>query len=106
MKKEFADYYDKSIDFAFDDSNPWTALNQGAKCCSDKHPTFYGTVTSSPQWKAWYDEQMRRFGESRLNEKTRMVEGEPMFDIDETIGIGAISQEHFQEFLRFVIKKQ
>ena len=97
------EYFSKDIDFAFDDANPWTAYNQGAECCADKHPTFYGTIMKSPQWKAWYGEQMKRFRESTVNEKTKKMEGEPVFDMDECVGIGAIGDEHMQEFFKFVI---
>ena len=62
--------------------------------CSDGgHPTFWNTVKSSPQWGAWYQEQMRRF-------RTKTTKG--VFDIDESQECGIISPEHFQEFIKFI----
>lgn len=83
----------------------YTAMNQGATCCKDKHQTFYGAIIKSPQWQAWYKEQTKRFGELKLNKKTNKYEGEPTFDIDESVGIGAIGDRHLQEFFRFIEKE-
>jgi len=95
-KKQWLYYYNKNIDFPFEDDNPWTAMNHGATCCLDKHQTFYGAIMNSPQWQAWQNEHMRR----------RMLLGTseqlPVFDIDECEGIGAISDEHLQEFFKFI----
>jgi len=101
-KEQFADYWDSRIDYAFDKNCPWTALNQGASYCKDKHQTFYGAVTSSPQWSKWYEEQMKRFSELVFNKKTCRYDGKPTFDIDESEAVGAISQEHLQEFFKFI----
>jgi len=100
-KKDWLEYFNPSIKFAYDDSNPWTAYTQGSSCC-DGHQTFYGAIMKSPQWNAWYEEQMKRFRELKLNEKTNQYEGKPTFDIDECIGIGAIGDEHLQEFFKFI----
>lgn len=97
-KKDWLEYFSKNIDFGFGDANPWTAYNQGATCCPDKHQTFYGAIMKSPQWKAWYEEQMKRFSVS-LEDKSVAI-----FDIDECIGIGAIGDEHLQEFFRFIVE--
>ena len=58
------------------------------KCngCEGGHPTFFNTVTSSPQWKAWYD----------YNHEENM-----MFDLDESQECNAISPAHFEAFLQF-----
>lgn len=85
-----------------DKDEAYTAMDQGATCCKDKHQTFYGAIIRSPQWQAWYKEQTKRFGELRLNKKTNKYEGEPTFDIDESVGIGAIGDRHLAEFFKFV----
>jgi len=63
-----------------------------------KNPTFYDTMVSSPQWKLWYEEMMRRFIENyKLNEQKNRT-----FDIDESQECGWLGEDHFQEFLKFV----
>lgn len=54
--------------------------------CKAGHPSFWKTVTESPQWKLWQKEQRR--------EMTR--------DMSEVEECGRISPEHFQEFLNFL----
>lgn len=80
----------------------FTAMDQGATCCKDKHQTFYGAIIKSPQWQAWYKEQTKRFSELKLNKKNNKYDGEPTFDIDESVGIGAIGDRHLAEFFKFV----
>jgi len=58
--------------------------------------TFYYTVITSPQWKAWQKEQNRRMQTRRKNFKG-------VYDMPEVMECGLISQEHFQEFLKFVV---
>jgi len=67
-----------------------------------KHPTFYDTVTSSPQWKAWEAEQTRRQEWWSKNPETRGV-GPLLYDMAEVMECGWISAEHFQAFLDFTI---
>ena len=54
--------------------------------CKEGHPSFWKTVTESPQWKLWQKEQMKN----------------PSRDMAEVEGLGCISPEHFQEFLKFI----
>jgi hypothetical protein len=69
--------------------------------CSDGfHPSFWKTVTSSPQWQAWYKEQSRRLSELRRNPKAKVA----VFDIDESQECGWLGELHFQEFLKFIKK--
>jgi hypothetical protein len=99
-KIEWNKCFNKNIDFAFDDGNPFTAINQGFPY-GDKFQTFYGAITKSSQWKNWYKEQMKRFREGQIK-KNQFVTKKPVFDIDESIGIGSISDEHLQEFFKFI----
>ena len=56
--------------------------------------TFYYTITHSPQWKLWEKEQNRRMIKRRKTYKG-------CYDIPEVLGCGRISQEHFQDFIKF-----
>ncbi len=62
----------------------WHSHQKNVPCagCLGGHDTFWGTVVSSPQWKAW-------------------EESRPDWDIDECRECGHISQGHFQAFLQF-----
>jgi len=65
-----------------------------------KPPTFYRTVIESPQWKAWEIEQAKRLHSILINAD----EGGPIkgiYDMPEVVECGWISQEHFQDFLKF-----
>jgi len=53
--------------------------------------TITGALVTSPQFKAWVD----------YNRQVEML-----FDIDETLGTGWMSPEHFQAFLRFAGDKR
>jgi len=68
-----------------------------------KNPTFYDTMVSSPQWKAWYKEIMRRH---LINEKDGEWKDNKTFDIDESQECGWLGDEHFQEFLKFCCSTQ
>ncbi len=58
--------------------------------CKEGHPSFWKTVTESPQWKLWQKEQM--------NPKSK-YETRDMPEVEE---LGIISPEHFQDFLTFL----
>ena len=71
--------------------------------CSDgSHPTFWKTVVESPQWLAWENEVARRFHVM----VTENVDVLGVFDVDECRECGYISPKHFQDFLRFTVKKE
>ena len=57
----------------------------------DNEQDFYHTIIRSPQWEAWEKENDRR-----------MTAGEYSFDTAESRDLGLISQEHFQEFIKFI----
>lgn len=54
--------------------------------CEDGHPSFWKTITESPQWKDW--------------EKGAWEAG---YDYDECEQGGMIGKEHLQSFLKFTI---
>lgn len=58
------------------------------QCSDGLHNSFWATVIQSEAWDKWYKENMRKM----------------WFDVDECMGCGWISPEHFQEFLKFTIK--
>jgi hypothetical protein len=62
--------------------------------CKGGHSSFWETVTKSPQWKLWQEEQRKRFA-------TEIKYG--VWDIDECQECGWISQEHFQDFIKFIL---
>lgn len=65
---------------------------------SKKYSNFYKTVTQSPQWKAWQEEQNERL---RRVVRTGAKVATGCYDMSEVMECGWISQEHFQEFLKF-----
>jgi hypothetical protein len=64
-----------------------TMLFRGTSCCDGGHQTIAGAILSSPQWKAWYEYQMKN----------------PTFDIDESQTCDMMSDKHFQAFISFII---
>lgn len=50
-----------------------------------KHQTIAGALLNSPQWKAWYEHAGRQM----------------LYDVDETMMIDAMSDQHFQDFMSF-----
>lgn len=80
-KQQILDWHNKKVNEAY------TAQNQGATCCKDKHQTFYGAVTSSPQWHHWRELQSKK----------------PTRDMAEVEELGVMSDSHFQEFIAFCL---
>ena len=71
--------------------------------CSDgSHPSFWKTVITSSQWKVWQTEQRRRFD---LLQKYQSCNS-GIYDMSEVEECGWISQEHFQEFIKFIQGKK
>ena len=64
--------------------------------------SFYATVVSSPQWKLWYEEQMKRMNGGRIVKKKFYGKGGQVWDIDESQECDLISQNHFQDFIKFI----
>ena len=67
------------------------------KGCLEGHSSFWKTVIESPQWKLWQKEQRKRFGE--FTKGNRNVKAYDMLEVEEC---GFISQDHFQNFLKFI----
>ena len=68
----------------------------------DNEQDFYHTIIRSPQWEAWEKEYKRRViknCEGSLWNTDRQLK---VFDIDESRDLGLISQEHWQEFIKFI----
>lgn len=69
---------------------------------SKEYPTFHETVTRSPQWTAWREEQAKRL--SRFNNRknrTHYAALKGIYDMAEVEECGWISQGHLQDFLKF-----
>jgi len=69
--------------------------------CKDGHSSFWKTITESPEWSAWYDEQRRRF--------TKLADGkevDEVYDIDESMECGWIGKEHWASFVKFIKNKK
>jgi len=64
--------------------------------------TFWRTIVNSPQWKKWYDEQVKRFAR-HVRKNSKVFTG--CFDVDECQECGIISPRHFQEFIKFIKRK-
>lgn len=69
--------------------------------CSDgQHSSFWKTVVTSPQWRDWENEVARRSIEHSKN-NDEVYTG--CWDVDECRECGWISQEHFQDFMKFTL---
>ena len=79
----------------------WDAPHYEYSCSDGKHSSFWKTVVESPQWTLWMKEQQKRF---RLLREDKLPKKQGAYDIDEVTECGWISQEHFQDFLRFCAK--
>lgn len=62
-----------------------TILERATECCGGSHQTIAGALLKSKLWDAWY----KHASENML------------FDVDETRTIDAMSDEHFDAFMRF-----
>ena len=63
-------------------------------------PTFYETITSSPQWKAWEIEQARRLHKVVIK-RPKIAKG--VYDMPEVMECGWLGAEHFQDFIKFCV---
>lgn len=53
------------------------------------HPSFWKIVIESPQWAKW-----KKYAEPKMR-----------YDFSEVEGLGIISPEHFQAFMKYTCKK-
>jgi hypothetical protein len=72
------------------DDKSTTRLAKVTKCCGGTHQTIAGALLGSRQWKEWYKHASKNI----------------LFDVDETQEIDAMSDEHFQKFIQFVVKNE
>jgi len=68
----------------------------------DNEQDFYHTIIRSPQWEAWENEYKRRVIKNCEDDLWNTDKQLKVFDIDESRDLGLISQEHFQEFIKFI----
>lgn len=73
----------------------------------DQNSTFYQTVTSSPQWRAWRNQvhnNMLDAMQAHADGDEKAYDKADIWDMDECEECGLISPAHFQSFLKFVIE--
>mgnify|MGYP001574338662 CR=1 FL=1 len=65
-----------------------TRLKRATSCCDGYHQTIAGALLASEEWKAWREHASR----------------EMLFDVDETLTVDAMSDEHFEAFIKFSLE--
>lgn len=65
-----------------------TRIARATICCGGEHQTIAGALLKSKEWNRWYDYASKRM----------------LFDVDETMMIDAMSDEHFRAFIKFIRK--
>ena len=63
-----------------------TILKRATKCCGGYHQTIAGALLGSKEWGLWYKHASKKM----------------LYDVDETQEIDAMSDNHFQDFIRFI----
>jgi hypothetical protein len=66
-----------------DVDNSTTIMSRPCSC--GRHQTIAGALLRSPQWRAWYEHASENM----------------LYDVDETQTIDAMSDGHFQAFMKF-----
>lgn len=67
------------------------------KCSDGEHQSFWATIIRSPQWEVWEKENSRRMHLKPIGN---------CFDVDECRECGWMSDQHFQEFIKFIKKEE
>ena len=67
-----------------------TRMARVTKCCNGQHQTIAGALLSSKYWKDWYNDNMITHS----------------FGVDETQETDAMSDEHFEAFIKFIIQHE
>lgn len=67
------------------DDDSTTIISRPCSGCG-KHQTIAGALLGSAEWKLWYDHASKNM----------------LYDVDETLTIDAMSDEHFRDFIKFV----
>lgn len=65
-----------------------TCLARATECCGGYHQTIAGALLGSKYWKEWYEYASK----------------EMLYDVDETLTIDAMSDGHFEDFIKFIKK--
>ena len=73
--------------------------------CSEPHPSFWKTVTTSEEWKEWYIEQLQRMQNCKCFDNRGKRCTCDVFDIDESMECNAFSQQHWKSFVEFIRSK-
>ena len=68
------------------DDTTSTKLATVTECCGGYHQTIAGALLNSKAWKLWY--------EHAINNQ--------LFDVDETRETDAMSDRHFEAFIKFI----
>ena len=63
-----------------------TRLKRATTCCGGFHQTIAGALLGSPEWKNWYAHASKNM----------------LYDVDETLTIDAMSNNHFRDFIKFI----
>ena len=63
-----------------------TRLKRATSCCGGYHQTIAGALLKSKEWEAWY----------------RYASANMLYDVDESLTVDAMSDEHFADFIKFV----
>lgn len=64
-----------------------TRIARATECCGGYHQTIAGALLKSKYWKEWYDHASKNM----------------LFDVDETLTVDAMSDEHFESFMKFCL---
>lgn len=63
-----------------------TMLKRATTCCGGYHQTIAGALLGSKEWKKWYSYASKNM----------------LYDVDETLTIDAMSDNHFRDFIKFL----
>lgn len=68
------------------DDDSTTCIARATECCGGYHQTIAGALLKSEYWKKWYDYASKNM----------------LYDVDETLTIDAMSDKHFEDFIKFI----
>lgn len=77
----------KEDKYIFQNDNSTTRIARATDCCGGYHQTIAGALLNSEYWKDWYEHASKNM----------------LFDVDETLTIDAMSDEHFRSFMKFCL---
>jgi hypothetical protein len=69
------------------DDDSTTRIARPCRGCGE-HQTIAGAVLNSKEWQAWYD-----YASAKM-----------LYDVDECLTIDAMSDDHWNDFIKFTIK--